>query len=99
MTDWVARAGQAPADGGGVMRAIIIWIAGFATGIASSGVLWQQQDRRGRRQAYHRADATAYHRRARGFCSPSPATIAECGGPCERGFEYCHCGLFEEMNQ
>jgi hypothetical protein len=29
---------------------------------------------------------------------PSPATIAECGGPCEQGFEHCDCGLLEQLN-
>jgi hypothetical protein len=29
---------------------------------------------------------------------PSPATIAECGGPCESGFEHCDCGLLEQLN-
>jgi hypothetical protein len=29
---------------------------------------------------------------------PSPATIAECGGPCEQGFEHCDCGLLERLN-
>jgi hypothetical protein len=30
---------------------------------------------------------------------PSPATIAECGGPCEsQGPEACDCGLLQELN-
>jgi hypothetical protein len=29
---------------------------------------------------------------------PSPATIAECGGPCEQGFPFCDCGLLEKLN-
>jgi hypothetical protein len=29
---------------------------------------------------------------------PSPATIAECGGPCEAGFMHCDCGLLEQLN-
>jgi len=29
---------------------------------------------------------------------PSPATIAECVGPCEQGFEHCDCGLLEQLN-
>jgi len=29
---------------------------------------------------------------------PSPATIAECGGPCEQGFPFCDCGLLEQLN-
>jgi hypothetical protein len=32
------------------------------------------------------------------LCQPSPATIAECGGPCEQGFEHCDCGLLEQLN-
>lgn len=30
--------------------------------------------------------------------TPSPATIAECGGPCEQGFHLCDCGLLEKLN-
>ena len=29
---------------------------------------------------------------------PSPATIAECGGPCEWGFVHCDCGLLQKLN-
>jgi hypothetical protein len=29
---------------------------------------------------------------------PSPATIAECGGPCEQAFHFCDCGLLEQLN-
>jgi hypothetical protein len=29
---------------------------------------------------------------------PSPAWIAECGGPCEQGFHLCDCGVLERMN-
>lgn len=29
---------------------------------------------------------------------PGAHTIAECGGPCEHGFEHCDCGLKEELN-
>lgn len=30
---------------------------------------------------------------------PSPATIAECGGPCDsQGHEACDCGLLQELN-
>jgi hypothetical protein len=30
---------------------------------------------------------------------PSPATIAECGGPCDsQGPEACDCGLLQELN-
>ena len=29
---------------------------------------------------------------------PTPATIAECGGPCEQGFHLCDCGLLEQLN-
>jgi len=29
---------------------------------------------------------------------PSPATIAECGGPCEEGFHLCDCGELEKLN-
>jgi len=77
-------------------NAIVHWIAGFTTGIAMCAV--QPLRRWEKRQVAQRADGKAYHRRARGFYSPSPPTIAECGGPCERGFEYCDCGLFDEMN-
>jgi len=29
---------------------------------------------------------------------PSRATIAECGGPCEQGFQHCDCGLLKQLN-
>jgi hypothetical protein len=29
---------------------------------------------------------------------PSPATIAECGGPCEEDFRLCDCGLLQQLN-
>ena len=29
---------------------------------------------------------------------PTPATIAECGGPCEQSFHLCDCGLLEQLN-
>lgn len=78
--------------------AAFYWIAGFTAGVATAIGSSQSLRRWERRQANYRADGKACHRRARGFYSPSPATIAECGGPCEHGFEYCDCGLFEKMN-
>jgi hypothetical protein len=60
-------------------NAIVHWIAGFTTGIATVMCAVQPLRRWEKRQVAQRADGKAYHRR-------------------ERGFEYCDCGLFDEMN-
>lgn len=81
-----------------MIEPIIFWVAGFCTGAAFTGGLagWLRP-------------RMGPPRGSNGNCVPMPpstpapgmrrvyydmpSTIAECGGPCEAGPEYCDCGL------